>query len=399
MFWIIPSILAIMLFILVDSKDVRERLCCILYNGCYHVGVYTSVMLAHKSPCYTHQQPTGDIPTASNANLSTEVEGYVLPLHRINQFNHGTPVKVNNKHQVFFIIIEKQGYLFAAYMYNLQPCVTVTKDAQRSWEELSRYLSQFGMIEPHWETLLLEYYDRHELDLFEGEPITPVEEWFQNHNICVSDARSWKRLTRLCLLFAKLELEVSSPKQKACHLSLREQLKEFNFNLYSKREIFEMIEMHSLMVIHLKKDRKLLNKHIGIYNDAEKNLYKKLLKHVKENSLNQGKKKDINTQPCLTKITNKDGSSRYDKGHYAKKSCFICRGFELKYRLTCYQCNKCGMPLCNPSTVGVRKFHEVTCLQQHITSCYSIEQCDGSYKSNALYPKWLRNLRMNKIID
>jgi hypothetical protein len=103
---------------------------------------------------------------------------------------------------------------------------------------------------------------------------------------------------------------------------------------------------------------------------------------------------DTNVLPHfpLSKIKNKDGKTRYDSGSYPKKSCFICRGWVRKYRLTSYQCKTCAMPICNPDTIGVHDdkigtlIRTKTCMEEHLSAVHPFIKCNGDYRENLQFP-------------
>jgi hypothetical protein len=92
----------------------------------------------------------------------------------------------------------------------------------------------------------------------------------------------------------------------------------------------------------------------------------------------------------LVKIRNKDGKSRYESGYYTKKNCYICRGWYDKPPTTSFECAHCGMPLCNPSRTGVRVGRKVTCLFEHQHSAHNETRCGGAYYKNKKFPSELK---------
>jgi hypothetical protein len=101
--------------------------------------------------------------------------------------------------------------------------------------------------------------------------------------------------------------------------------------------------------------------------------------------------------PVLSKIKNKDGHVRDNSGNYAKRSCYICRGWYERPPTTSFQCKSCGMPLCNPRKTGVREGRTVTCLFEHQHSTHDETRCGGLYYRNKKFPSELKRSPLMKL--
>jgi hypothetical protein len=97
----------------------------------------------------------------------------------------------------------------------------------------------------------------------------------------------------------------------------------------------------------------------------------------------------------LVNLRNKDGNTRYDSGYYAKKNCYICRGWYDKPPTTSFECAECGMPLCNPQKTGIRMGRKETCLFEHQHSTHNETRCGGDYY---LYKKFPSELKQRPLL-
>jgi hypothetical protein len=168
---------------------------------------------------------------------------------------------------------------------------------------------------------------------------------------------------------------------------------QYNINIDEKDEVITIFEQHKWLISYWKSVKRditdiSLTNHFHFSNtDLYQQFYSWLLVDAHACNNEDG----IPDYP-LTKIKNKDGKERNESGSYAKKSCFVCRGWTQKYRLTTYQCHACGMPLCNPQTVGVRNdrvgllSRTKTCLEEHLNAVHPIIKCDGTYNVNSQFP-------------
>jgi hypothetical protein len=114
-----------------------------------------------------------------------------------------------------------------------------------------------------------------ELLLGDDEVEKSTSDWYKEHNLSLYDIKSWSRLTKLCLLFAKVELEGNRNVDESQHTFLKINLLKFNLDVNNKPEMYKMIEEHRSMLMLFKKVGKVPNKILGISNkfDCTKTFY------------------------------------------------------------------------------------------------------------------------------
>jgi hypothetical protein len=288
------------------------------------------------------------------------------------------------------------------------------------FHEKKYYLEKFGsddkipipldLVQSNWETSLFEYleeFNKPTIDSdddynIESDSDDSVGDWYKNKNIDSSSVGDCKLLTKLFLRFAVSEIDVGKKEKQIVGdmRLLEEDLSNHHLSPSKKDEMYKAIKYHKRMMNVFKKCGQYPDTMVGLDNKSDKKIYRDLIHHVNTKKTQPDiiltsptdKLMDVLvTRQLVTKIKNKDGKTRYDKGHYPKKSCFICRGWETKYHLTSYECIKCGMPLCNPQTA--KKTREKTCVHDHHTSMYPIERCGGDYTKNCQFPVWLKDWR------
>jgi hypothetical protein len=223
------------------------------------------------------------------------------------------------------------------------------------------------------------------------------DDWLLSHNIRLTDYKCCCKFSKLCTQFVKYymsDVQVDQEMYDEMRNHFREQ---FKINIDNHDELKTMFEHHKWLVSYWRWVKKTTNNSPSLNSVHFSNhfLYQEF--YMRFDAVESSKKPttlddDGIPQHPLIKIKNKDGKIRYDSGHYPKKSCFICRGWVRKYRLTSYQCQSCGMPICNPDTVGIRNdkigllIRTKTCLDEHLSAVHPTIKCGGDYNHNSQFP-------------
>jgi hypothetical protein len=133
------------LFGLTSSQDLHERLCCILHDGCYHIGTLPNTETIDE---------LNDLFTTSSLR--------VLPLHKINLPSSvdAQPIQAVYQHQIIPNITRQPlFFLQVALVYNQLQDVNFTRESKLSWAALPALLWSFGILDLVRDVLMNEIID------------------------------------------------------------------------------------------------------------------------------------------------------------------------------------------------------------------------------------------------
>jgi hypothetical protein len=294
-------------FDITSAEDLKERLCCVLEEGCYCIAV--SLSLPHLGLQY-------------------------VPIHRLDE-GPGNYVFPKSKDLVVNHVLSDHSFLPLAYIHNNLRGTVLTREILASWSFLPTLLSKFGLLQTV-NDIKIDNVIRHGPDGSYDPSSFTLQYYLQCERKRFVATRGSNAVLPPPLDMVSADTDIKS----------------------IVKEIFsnEMIA-------------KLFDE---VCDDD--------VQDGKHNSNNDPKTHKTTTKShpivlpetafglkslTLSKIKFKDGNVRDSSGNYAKKCCYICRGWYTNPPSTSFECSTCGMPICNPDTTGVREGRQDSCLTEH----------------------------------
>jgi hypothetical protein len=336
-------------YIISSATDLRKRVCCVLQDRLYYIAL----------------------------SLLTSSKQFV-PIHCLDE-GPGNYVVPDNSNAVVYHILEGGPHIFLqlAYIHNHIKGTIVTRECAATWQAYPPLLKSFGLLYSV-NDIKMDPVIRNVADgSYDPESLT-----FQYY---IQGARHHFLQARGADTFVPPPLDMVDPeadiKAKVCALR-DDYLEMFNNDSDSDDDNFYMRRCEEYLRRNNPKTptSKTQTNRIRCVTESTASLVLTL-----DTSFGL-------PTPPLRKIKNKDGNVRYGSGHYAKKSCYICRGWYHKPPTTSFECSNCGMPLCNPNTTGVREGRSDSCLFEHNNSTHDETKCGGLYYPNKKFPSELKRV-------